>query len=141
MMQEPIPHEVAPFTDWMGVSLLSIEPGKVKLQLTQRRELDNRRGVLHGGAIATLLDSAMARAARSVEPVADLASTVDLHIQYMRPAKGTVVATGLVESQTRATAFCRGEVHDEGGTLVAAATATLRLHRRAAGAVEEHPTP
>lgn len=130
-MQETAPPEIAPFMDWMGVSLLAVEPGRVTLQLTQRRELANRRGVLHGGALATLLDSAMARAARTIEPIAELASTVDLHIQYMQPATGTVTALGLVESQTRSTAFCRGEVRSQDGTLLAAATATLRLHRRA----------
>lgn len=121
--------ESAPFTDWMGVTLLSGEVGKVRLQLVQRGDLNNRRGVVHGGVLATLLDSAMARSARLLADGMELGGTVDLHMQFMKPAKGTLIATGTVESSSRTLAFCRGEVRDVHDVLVAAATATMRLRR------------
>jgi uncharacterized protein (TIGR00369 family) len=130
--KEPL-HEVAPFTEWMGATVVSTAPGKVELKLEQRPDLDNRRGVLHGGVLATLLDSVMARAARSIEAGLELGGTIDLHVQFLLPARGTVTATGLLVSQSTNLAFCRGEVHDASGTLVATGTATLRL-RRASGA-------
>jgi uncharacterized protein (TIGR00369 family) len=123
--------EVAPFTEWMGVVLLSAEKGEVRLQVAQRHELNNRRGVVHGGVLATVLDSAMARAARTLEVGMELGGTIDLHVQFMQPAEGTLIATGSVESSTRTLAFCRGLVHDEAGVLVASAVATMRLRRAA----------
>lgn len=120
---------VAPFTEWMGVVELSTENGEVLSQLTQRQELNNRRYVVHGGVLATMLDSAMARAARTLDGGLELGGTVDLHVQFMRPAEGTLVALGRVESSTRSTAFCRGELRNQTGELIACAMATMRLLR------------
>jgi uncharacterized protein (TIGR00369 family) len=128
-MTEPSYFEVAPFTDWMGVALMSAEAGKVYLKLVQKPDLNNRRGVIHGGALATLLDSAMARAARTLEEGLELGGTIDLHVQFMAPAAGTLTATGIVESQSRSLAFCRGVVRDAAGVLVATGMATMRLRR------------
>lgn len=131
-MSAALPDE-APFTAWMGVTVLSKGQGEARLQLTQRHDLDNRRSVIHGGVLATLLDSAMARAARTLEDGMELSGTVDLHVQFMQPAEGTVTATGKVESSTRSLAFCRGEVRNAAGTLCATAMATMRLRRPGAG--------
>lgn len=121
--------DAAPFTEWMGVTLLFSEMGKVRLQLNQRGELNNRRGVIHGGVLATLLDSAMARAARTIEDGMELRGTVDLHVQFIHPAAGPLTATGSVQSSSRSLAFCRGEVRNAQDILVATAIATMRLRR------------
>ena len=103
------------------------KPGEVHLQVKQRHDLNNRRQLVHGGVLATVLDSAMARAARTHGPGVEFAGTVDLHVQFMLPAEGTLVAMGRVESSSRSLAFCRGEVRNQAGVLVASATATMRL--------------
>jgi uncharacterized protein (TIGR00369 family) len=121
--------DVAPFSSWMGLTLLASGDGEVRLQLVQRDELNNRGGTVHGGVVATLLDSAMTRAARTIEEGIELAGTVDLHVQFMRPALGTLTATGSVTSASRNFAFCRGEVRDRQDVLVATALATVRLRR------------
>jgi len=107
----------------------SFGEGRAVLVLAPRAELLNRRGVVHGGVLATLLDSAMARAARASAGVVELGGTTDLHIQYMRPAIGTLRAHALVEHAANTLAFCRGEVRNEAGELVAAGSASLRLRR------------
>lgn len=128
-MSEQVYLDAAPFIEWMGVTLVSAKAGQVRLQVVQKPDLNNRRGVIHGGVLATLLDSAMARAARTMEEGLELGGTVDLHVQFMAPAAGTLTATGFVDSQSRSLAFCRGEVRDTGGVLVATAIATMRLRR------------
>ena len=45
--------DTAPFTDLIGMRLLSSKQNEVKLQMTQRGELNNRRGLIHGGVLAT----------------------------------------------------------------------------------------
>lgn len=121
--------DAAPFAEWMGITELSSGQGEVVLHLPPRAEINNRRGVVHGGALATLLDSAMSRAARTIADGMELGGTIDLHVQFMQPATGTLIAKGTVESSTRTLAFCRGEVRDEANTLVATGIATLRLRR------------
>ena len=121
----------APFTDWLGTELVSTSPGRVVLRQPQRPELANRRGAVHGGVLATLVDSAMARAARAVEGVAELGGTIDLHLHFMAPGTTALQVTGWVEHASRNLAFCRAEVHDEAGALVATGTASLRLYREA----------
>lgn len=125
---QDLPDE-APFTVWMGVVLLSQQPGEVRLQLASRPDLTNRRGVVHGGVLATLMDSAMARAARTLEDGMALGGTIDLHVQYMQPAEGLITATGCILSSTRSLAFCRADVHNDAGVLCATALATMRLRR------------
>lgn len=121
--------DVAPFAEWLGMDIVPSAPGEVILQLVQRAELNNRRGLVHGGVLATLLDSAMARAARTVEGVSELGGTVDLHVQFMLPGSGTLTAKAWVEQSTKTLAFCRGEVRDVRQVLIASAMATLRLRR------------
>ena len=123
--------DTAPFTDWMGAELVSSENGRVVLRLQLRYDLHNRRHVAHGGVLATLLDSAMARAARLLEGVQALGGTTDLHVQFMAPGQGVLSATGWVEHAAKSLAFCRGEVRDADGALVASAAATMRLRRTA----------
>ena len=113
----------------MGLVEIVSKPGEVHLQLKQRHDLNNRRQLVHGGVLATVLDSAMARAARTHGAGVEIAGTVDLHVQFMRPVEGSLVAMGRVESSCRSLAFCRGEVHNKVGVLVASATATMRLRR------------
>jgi uncharacterized protein (TIGR00369 family) len=124
-----LPLETAPFTDWMEVQEVKGDGRQVCLQVRQRKELCNRYGVVHGGAVATLLDSAMARAARSMSGVGEIAGTVDIQVQFLQPASGLLTATGRVEHASKSLAFCRGEVRNEAGEAVALASATMKLRR------------
>lgn len=123
--------DIAPFAAWMGLRTESAGDGRAVLSVAPRPETLNRRAVIHGGALATMLDSAMARASRSLDGVESLAGTTDLHVQFMRPALGALRVLGWVEHAGGTLAFCRGEVRDVHDDLVAAGSATLRLRRRA----------
>lgn len=123
-------NHLAPFTEWMGLVEVSSKTGVIELQVVQRNELNNRRQVVHGGVLATILDSAMARAARTVDGGVEIAGTVDLHIQFIQPATGTLIAVGRVTSSTRSLAFCQAEVRNQSGRVVACAMGTMRLVRK-----------
>lgn len=128
-LTQRFPLESAPFTDWMQVHEVKGDGRGVCLQVRQRRELSNRHGVVHGGALATLLDSAMARATRATPGIGEIAGTVDIQIQFLQPASGLLTAIGRVEHASKSLAFCRGEVRNEGGEVVALASATMKLRR------------
>lgn len=71
--------------------------------------------VIHGGAIATLLDNAMGWATFTVLADDETFATADLQVQFVRGAPvGLLKARGTVARRTRALAFCESEVRDEG---------------------------
>lgn len=121
----------APFIEWIQVLEIKQDNGDIRLAASQRHDFNNRHGVVHGGILATLLDSAMARAARALEGVHEIAGTVDIHVQYLRPATGEIVAIGHVEHTSTALAFCRGEIRNSENQSVALASGTFRLRRMA----------
>jgi acyl-CoA thioesterase len=100
--------------------------GLAVIEIACREELLNSQGVMHGGFISTLADSAMARAMATVVPEGARHSTFDLKMNFVSAvksgekvrAKGTVLhhgrRTGVVE--------CRVEC---GERLVATATASF----------------
>ena len=123
--------EAIPFAVLLGLRGEKAGDGRASVVIDRRPELMNKRGVYHGGVLATMLDSVMARAARSLDGVASLGGTTDLHVQFMRPGEGSLRAEGWIEHAANTLAFCRGEVRNEAGELVATGTASIRLRRAA----------
>ena len=119
----------SPFADWLGIVVETIGDGHVVMRMAPRTETFNRRGVVHGGVLASLLDSAMARAARTVDGVRELGGTTDLHLQFLRPALGELRAEAWVQHAASTLVFCRAELRDGSGALVCAGTASLRVRR------------
>ncbi len=58
-------YENDPFSQWLGVELVQVEPGRVTLKMTVRPEMMNGFGVCHGGITFSFADSALAFAANS----------------------------------------------------------------------------
>lgn len=121
--------DIAPFAQWLGLITEEAANGRATLTLAPRPELLNRHGVIHGGVLATLLDSAMARASRSAPGVRELGGTTDLHVQYLRPAQGPQRVQAWVDQAAGTLSFCRAEVRNAAGELVASASASLRIRR------------
>lgn len=121
--------EIAPFAAWLGLETESAANGRATLRMAPQAQMLNRRGVMHGGVLATMLDSAMARASRTVDGVKELGGTMDLHVQFMRPAQGDLRVQAWVVHAANTMAFCRAEILNADDELVAAGTASLKLRR------------
>ena len=112
--------------------LLGIEPvewggGRSELALrVDERHLRNMP-ILHGGVLATLLDSALGVAASSVAPANRLTVTAQLNVNFIRPAfpGERLVAVGEVRHSGRQSVVAFGEVRTEGNELVATASGTF----------------
>lgn len=120
---------IAAFANWLGIVVLEADAGRSVLRLPIKAELANRRDHVHGGAIATLVDSAMALATRSTEVGLETGGTIDLNIHFLAPGKGALLATATVTRAGRSVAFCQCEVRDESGKLVATSMSSFKLRR------------
>ncbi len=119
-----------PFVKLLGMELQRLEPGVAEIHQQLRDELTNSWGVAHGGLTMTLLDVAMAHAARSPgKPGGDMQPgvvTVEMKTSFMRPGQGKLIATGRRLHRTATLAFCDGEVRDEQGQLIGHASGTFK---------------
>ena len=79
-----------------------------------------------GAVIMTLLDGAMAKAALELVNFEREVVTIDMHVAFMRPAAGRLVATGRSTGGGRSVCFCEAEVADASGATVAKAMGTFR---------------
>lgn len=117
--------ESVPFAKLIGIELEEIESGTATLAFDIRPELKQNHGVVHGGAIASLIDSATAFAIISVLPPDEHATTVDLTICYLRPlTAGRARAVARVVRAGKRIITTSAELFDEAGTLAATALST-----------------
>lgn len=87
--------------------------------------------IVHGGLVATLLDTAMGGACWSTLEEGETFLTADLHVEYLRSARpGTLRAEGRVVHRTRRVVFCAGELYDAEGEHLASARCTQVLKPR-----------
>ena len=83
-------------------------------------------GIVHGGVIATLLDTATFWAGFYVLPEDSGLVNVDLKLNYLKAvAGGRLTATGRCLRAGRQLSYTEASVHDERGELVAHGTSTL----------------
>lgn len=116
-----------PIAALLGMGVILVEPGHVTFTLKPDEHLYNPLGSVHGGAIATLLDTALGCAIHSTLPRGTGYTTVELHVNYIRPAvraTGTLTADARALHVGRTLATATAEVRDAAGKLYAHATTT-----------------
>jgi uncharacterized protein (TIGR00369 family) len=122
-----------PFVEALGFELLRFENGEAEIGLSPRTDQMNSLDVLHGGVTMTLLDVAMAHAARSARSAAASEAfsvvTVEMKTTFMRPGTGRMRAHGKALTLTQSLAFCEASLFDAESRLVAHATGTFKLLR------------
>lgn len=112
----------SPYHRLLGLEMVRVAHGEVVIRMPFREDLlagDDEMGqYVHGGAIASLIDSAgdfaiIAAVGRDVP-------TIDLRIDYLRPAmKGALIATGRAIKAGRSLGVADIEVVAEDGTVIA----------------------
>lgn len=117
------------FPQYLGLSVEEVRLDYCRMRLTFRPELMQAGGVLHGGALAALLDSAVVPAIGGPLPLGSEFSTVDLHVQYLRPVRDEdVIAEGWVVRRGRSIVFGRSEASGaDSGELAATAVLTYNV--------------
>lgn len=114
-----------PYIKLLGIELIGLKSGEAILRLKMRDELRQPHGVLHGGATASLIDTATAFAVISVLETDEKATTVDLTVHYLRPVvEGAITCTAKVVRGGRRLLTVSAEVANEEGKLIATALST-----------------
>ncbi|HEY9283394.1 MAG TPA: PaaI family thioesterase [Pyrinomonadaceae bacterium] len=109
----------------LGIKIVRLGRGASVLSLEIRPELTRMEGIVHGGAIASLLDSASAFAVLSVLRPEEQTVTVDLTLHFLRAVRdGSVEARARVLRAGRRVVTVSIEASDSAGKLVATALTT-----------------
>ena len=119
-----------PFGDHVGLSIDELGIDRVVVRLHGQPHIMNSLGIVHGGATATLLDTA-ATAAAWATPAAKpttRGTTVALAINYIAAGKaGDLIAAGTVISRGGTLTIVDVVARDTDGNIVAKAQATYKL--------------
>lgn len=114
-----------PYAHLLGIELGDVSPGIATLGLDVRKELTQNHEVVHGGAIASLIDTAMAFAIISLLAPRERVTTVDLTISYLRPLTvGRINAVAKVVRAGRRVFVVSADVFGDDGKLAATALST-----------------
>jgi acyl-CoA thioesterase len=114
-----------PFAKLLELELEDVGSGTATLAVNVRKDLTQNRGVVHGGAIASLIDTATAFAILSLLAPGERVSTVDLTISYLRPvSRGRLRAVATVVRAGRRLFVVSADVFDADGTLATTALST-----------------
>lgn len=133
----PLPERMlmAPHADALGMQLVSIEKGRGVMTTPWREELvgDPETGVIASGVVTALIDHTCGLAINSAMGEAMPIATLDLRIDYMRPAapRTGITAEAHAYRLTSTIGFVRAEAWDvDRGDLVATAQAAFMLNTR-----------
>jgi uncharacterized protein (TIGR00369 family) len=119
----------SPLPAALGIRLEEIEPDRAVLVMPWAEHLATLADVVHGGAVATLTDTAAMAAAWATDevPEAVAGSTVSLALDYLAPARGELRADARVSRRGGRLCFVRVDVAGGDAALVATAQAVYRL--------------
>jgi len=121
----------------LGIRLVSAAPGDASMAVPWRADLvgDPATGVLAGGVVTTLLDHVCGLAATSLMGLQNGTATLDLRIDYMRPAipGREVIGRARCYKVTRSIAFVRAAAYedDEDDPIATAQAAFAKTRPRA----------
>jgi len=115
------------FAQRLGAEAEATGDGTARVRFEAREEHLNPAGTLHGGVLATLVDTAMGTAIRSATGDDDVPATSQLTVTYLRPGKpGPLEVTAQVRTKGEHLTVCDADV-EQGGRAIVHAVATFAL--------------
>lgn len=129
--------EALPFSKALGMRLETIDDGRAVISMPYDERLigDPRTSVIHGGAVSALMDTTSGASVMSVKGGSGVTATLDLRIDYMRPARPgqRITCEAVCYHTTRTVAFVRATaIDEEDGAPVASSVGAFTFQRKEA---------
>jgi uncharacterized protein (TIGR00369 family) len=118
--------ESSPIGRYLGMSLGYCENGVARVRLPYRKEFEEGHGIIHGGLVGLLADTAGSFAVGSMSPGSTV-KTVEFKLNLLAGVQGDLLAIGEVVRKGRTLATCRLEVVEGHDRVVAIGLATYAL--------------
>ena len=118
--------ESAPISRYLGMNLGYCENGVARVRLPYRKDFEEGHGIIHGGLIGLLADTAGSFAVGSMSPGSTV-KTVEFKMSLLAGVQGDLLAIGEVVRKGRTLATCRLEVVEGNDRVVAIGLATYAL--------------
>jgi uncharacterized protein (TIGR00369 family) len=116
------------YAKFLGLELCHLKSGEVTICLDVRDELKQNQGVIHGGAIASLIDTASAFVILTAIDEGERVTTADLTIHYLRPiTRGRMLAKARIIRGGRRRFVVNVEVENDGLLAATAVTGYLKI--------------
>ena len=120
--------ESVAYAKFLGLELCELKTGDVTVCLAVRDELKQNQGVVHGGAIASLIDTASAFVILTAIDENERVTTTDLTIHYLRPITvGRMLARARIVRGGRRRFVVSVEVENEGALAATAVTGYVKI--------------
>jgi uncharacterized protein (TIGR00369 family) len=117
---------LSPFHQWAGLQLVSVGEGRAELAMDLHPHHFNPQGIVHGGIITAVADSAIGLALRSRLPAGLTHRTAQLNVHFLAKGEGNrLVGRGRAVHLGQRMGYGEGEVLDVEGRLLARATGTF----------------
>lgn len=115
------------FTDIIGMELIGFQDNGYTASLEVNHSHHNMMGFVHGGVLATLLDTVLARSFFFSLPEKERNGvTLEMKVNFLKAVKGgRLIVEGQVINKTRQTAYVEGWIKNDTGRFIAKASATI----------------
>ena len=114
-----------PFYSTLGIELREIGNGRAIFEHVVRENL-TQNGMIHGGVLASLIDSSCACAAFSLIFLNGYVTTIDLRVEYLKPvSSGRITAKAKCIKSGKNVFFCKAKVWNEEGELICTGSSQL----------------
>src|SRR4051812_24476299 len=118
------------FVHHVGMRIDDAGPGHARCSLDVQDFHINSTGVVHGGVLFTLADTAMGAAMYSSLEPGEICVTVEIKIGYFKPVfEGTLVCAATIVNKGKSIASLEASIHS-GDVLVSKASGTFSIFRR-----------
>ena len=118
----------APYFRLLGMEVVELAEGYARLIVPVEEKLNSLLGVLHGGVLSSLADSAVAMALRTIIEPTEKPVTIEMNINYLGLVQGDqAIAEARIISRGRTIAVGDVDITDKSGRLVAKSRATYMI--------------
>jgi acyl-CoA thioesterase len=122
----------APFETLLNINILDAKDGKATLTMPFLKEFSQGAGLMHGGALVSLADTAVVMAIKSILPPKTHFGTISLTTRFLYPVKqGFVTAKASVEPEKERIFLGKATVYNETERPVLEFTSTFKVAKDA----------